>query len=162
VDQLSEADEDNVAYLLEAPDSEVLELVDEYVTTDPQPGDHRVFRDPRVAGRTLWALDVLVRRAAAKIENPPKGKGRDRAWKSGWEEARDRLAAQRKVLRRISGLIVDRENAQRRDTPRQRAYEALARDYPKEFTAYRRQFEAEAAARVEQLTEEMRRIQFGP
>jgi hypothetical protein len=158
---IDDEDEEEIGALASASDSEFLVAVERYLTTDPTPADHRVFRDPRIAQRTLEAVEVLVARVTEQLEDPPPRMVGDRSYEVATRRYRARLVGVRRTLKPIVGLIRDRDRALDPDKPRQRALESLAQDHPKEFTAYRKKFEAEAAARARRYETQIRRLQLG-
>lgn len=133
-----------IAALRDVNDEDYLDAVEDYVFGDEPavPADHEVFRSAELVERTHVALTTLIAIARSDAKRAEPGtKARADALNDGAV-----LAAQRKVLGPIIKTVAEeRRRAENRGLQR-RAWEELARRYPQEYMAIKRELRAEAEA----------------
>lgn len=134
--------QDRIAELAVMDDDDFLDAVEDYVLGDTAavPADHDVFRSPELVERTRDALTVLISIFRAFSKQAPARSAERR-------DALDKmhlLAAQRTIIGPIIKTVVEERRRAENPGLQRRAWEELARRYPQEYMAIKKQLRAEA------------------
>lgn len=131
-------DDPDLVHLLEASDDDFREGVARYLTGDPMPGDHELFRSAELAERTLEAVEHLLQHAQSLRDDP----GATADVRRRRKRFAATMRAEREILRPIVGEIRDRRRSEEAGGPRSKAQRILAELHQDEFRQIMRALKA--------------------